>query len=842
MLMMGCSAQKSNLVAVTYHNTTAHYNAYFIASQSINEIEYSIVESQDHDYDQILNVLPPLDSMISVNYADQIEEVLKKASLIVQNHPNSKWVDDGYNLVGLARLYGYEYTHAIETFKWVNTNSKNDDTRHAALINLMRTFIEYEEMNNALAVSDYLAKEDLNHANLKKINTMRAWYYQNMEDYDNMVKYLVQSTDNLKPKDNKAQVYFIIGQIYQNQGFEAEAFSNYKKCLTSNPVYELSFYARLNMARVSNLENTRDIKNIRKDFKRLIKDTKNKEFVDRIYYEWGSFELRQKNLHEGIEKFNLSVQSGLNNPRQKGRSYLMLGQIYYDSLRNYSMAKDYYDSTIQVLPPDYEGYDEIKSRQEVLEEFITHLSTVQLQDSLLALSALDSLEIDQIIQAKIEQEELEAQLAEEKKKKRRSTGNIGNNSIFETTGISEGAGSWYFSNPASKAIGQSEFIRQWGNRRLEDHWRRSYKTNQNIESVQTIEDAEDESDDIVTEDETPIENNAAAKYTTMYNSIPFTTEEKQESLNKIEEALYRLGNIYYFDLREDVNAIMTFEEFLVRFDPSNYSPEVMYQLYLLYFDTNQSKAESLKSKLISDYPESSFAKELINPDYQKESQIANEILVQEYQKSYRLFENGDYAAADSLAALAISNYPDGEFVPRIVLLQILIVGRTEDLFKYQLKLGEFIEKYPDEGITAYAQQLLLASEKYKESLIKLKDAQFKVEESEEHYFFAIYDQSQTEAEKLIMQIESFNKESFSSSGLKTGTLKLDQSKAIILVDHFNDQETALFYYDLWQANNSLAADNPNLKFDTFVISKNNFQILYKTKELETYKSFYVLNY
>lgn len=192
--------------------------------------------------------------------------------------------------------------------------------------------------------------------------------------------------------------------------------------------------------------------------------------------------------------------------------------------------------------------------------------------------------------------------------------------------------------------------------------------------------------------------------------------------------------------------------------------------------------------------------------------------------------------------MAISNYPDGEFVPRIELLQILIVGRTEDLFKYQLKLGEFIEKYPDEEITAYAQQLLIASEKYKESLIKLKDAQFKVEESEEHYFFAIYDQSQTEAEKLIIQIESFNNESFSSSGLKTGTLKLDQSKAIILVDHFNDQETALFYYDLWQANNSLAADNPNLKFDTFVISKNNFQILYKTKELETYKSFYVLNY
>ena len=117
-----------------------------------------------------------------------------------------------------------------------------------------------------------------------------------------------------------------------------------------------------------------------------------------------------------------------------------------------------------------------------------------------------------------------------------------------------------------------------------------------------------------------------------------------------------------------------------------------------------------------------------------------------------------------------------------------------------------------------------------------------MEVDEEHYFFAIYDQSQKEGELIITQIESFNNQKFSDSGLKTGTLKLDQSNAIILVDHFENQETALFYYDLWQANNSLAADNPNLKFDTFVISKNNFEILYKTKELETYKSFYVLNY
>ena len=119
--LVSCSAEKNNVVSVSYHNTTARYNAYFIARERIREIETSIKESQDNNYDEILNVYPPLDSQISITYSSQIEDCIKKASIAIQNHPNSKWVDDSYNLIGLARLYGYDHTHSIETFKYVNT-------------------------------------------------------------------------------------------------------------------------------------------------------------------------------------------------------------------------------------------------------------------------------------------------------------------------------------------------------------------------------------------------------------------------------------------------------------------------------------------------------------------------------------------------------------------------------------------------------------------------------------------------------------------------------------------------------------------------------------------------
>jgi hypothetical protein len=170
------------------------------------------------------------------------------------------------------------------------------------------------------------------------------------------------------------------------------------------------------------------------------------------------------------------------------------------------------------------------------------------------------------------------------------------------------------------------------------------------------------------------------------------------------------------------------------------------------------------------------------------------------------------------------------------------VGKTQDLHQYQLLLGEFIEKYPEAEITVYANTLLSASDTYKESLIKLKDASFKLEVLTEHYFITVYELDQPGLDVLITSIESFNSTNYINHELKTGTLKLDNINGLILVQPFQNQEDALLYYDLFKAENSTNTESTSIKFDTFVITKSNFEILYKTKELNTYKKFYSTNY
>ncbi len=145
----------------SYHNMTAHYNAYFIAREHIKEIEQTREKQYDWNYNLMLPIFPPVDSATATAFAPKIEGCVEKASLAIQHHKGSKWEDRAYLLVGKARFYAQDYQNAVETFKYVNTKGEGDDVKHEALVALMRTFIEYQEYNNARAVSDYLKKKRL---------------------------------------------------------------------------------------------------------------------------------------------------------------------------------------------------------------------------------------------------------------------------------------------------------------------------------------------------------------------------------------------------------------------------------------------------------------------------------------------------------------------------------------------------------------------------------------------------------------------------------------------------------------------------------------------------------
>jgi tetratricopeptide (TPR) repeat protein len=846
-LVFGCSSEKNTVTSKAFHNVAAHYNGYFYAREEIAKIEETIRKSHIDDYNRILRIFPSFDSTLAKTYDKEVQEAIKMASLAIQRHKNSKWVDDSYILVGKARLYSLDWGNAIQTFKYVNNPklTKNKHARHQALIRLVRTFTEHKEFNNARAAIDFLDKEELNKTNKKDLHLEKALFYQVQNDYDNMVRNLAQAEPYLKKKDRRGRIYFIIGQVYQELGFEAEAYNYYKKCLATNPEYEVDFYARLYMAQVTEISRSRSVNAARKSFRKLLKDRKNKDFQDKIYYEMGMFELKQKNLPLAIENFNFSIRAG-NNTRIDGESFLRLGQIYYDTLKDYEKSQAYYDSAISALPKDYDDYAKIKARQEILNEFVRNLKTIQWQDSLLSMASMDSValraRIDTIFAEKKRLEDAEA--AKRKKRGNRIEITSGNSNLFGSDGntdLTNENAEWYFGNPSAMAIGQSEFKRTWGNVALEDNWRRSAKSISQTSSAAAIDAGESSQTTAGSDTKAAEINPAEAEYIKLSKEIPRTEEQQRASLKKIEDAYFALGDIYYFKLEELSNARLTYIKLLNRFPKSEYEPEVLYKLYLMHKTSNPSEAEQYANLLKQKHPNSTFTRILENPDYLKESSEAAEKQKVLYADAYSHFSNGAYKEAADVIAQA-NALGETLFTPNLELLSILIIGETEDINAYQFALEEYIKKNPDGSLTKYAKTLLAASKQFALNQEKAKGIGYVKSFAEPHYFVIVFRKDEKLSEPAATALGKFNQQYFKEYKLKTSNLILNEEYAMTMVSELPGPTQATEFRKTFNEKLSTLTELRNHKFNSFVITKDNFNIFYRTKGLDEYLQFFEKNY
>lgn len=836
--LAACSPYKNNPLSGSFHNLTAHYNAYFIANERINEVEKTIFDGQQWNYNKVLPIYPQFDTTTSASLKIQIEDCIQKASIAIQRHPNSKWEDDSYILVGKARHYASEFPDAIETYKYVNTHSEDDNARHYALTELIRSFTEFNEYKNAVAVTDFLSKEELSKGNQRRMHLNSAYLYQKKGDKSKMVGSLVKAEELVNSFD-KARINFIIGQVYQELGFESEAFRYYNNVLKNHPNYELEFYSKLYMARVTELADDSDLKKIQKYFKNLLRDPKNKEFQDKIYYELAGFELKNGNMNEAIASYKLSIRNSDNNTRQKAYSYLSLGEIYYDSLKNYVLAKNYYDSTVNTMPNDEENFEAIKLRQEILVDFVEQIVVIEKNDSLLHLASLPEDSVLAIFTAKIESK----RIAEKEKRKREKQVAINRaRNITQSSGdnliTTASVGSiWYFDNSNALGRGRNDFIRKWGDRTLEDNWRRQNKalvTEQTDDSKLTSEISESTGEEMPEES---VENEARK----MMSAIPQSDEAKQSLLKEVEVALYNLGNIYSLRLQEDANAAESFETLLSRFPQTEYEAEILYQLFLLYKDIDPKKSIEKGSVLKQKYPDTIYAKLVDNPNYREESFAISAQLKKLYKNLYYKYKNGSYDEVLFSADSALLKHPENEFSDNIALLKALCIGQTEEDHKYQFELGEFMKKYPESELLSYSQSLLTASEDFQQKRYNSAKARFIEDFTQKHLFVIVYDIKSDMTTELAPLIDNYL-ESKNLSNLKTGNLILSEEKSMLLINIFPGKGTISSFQKSFEEEVTLKETFKGSKFDVFAITEDNFDILYRTKDVSAYMTFFEKHY
>ena len=97
----------------------------------------------------------------------------------------------------------------------------------------------------------------------------------------------------------------------------------------------------------------------------MLKDSKNKDFQDQIYYALGNMAMKEGREAEALEYFRKSAFATSQNQNQKGRSYLALATYYFDK-PDYIKAGTFYDSAVYFLDQKYPDYLAIKTKSQNL--------------------------------------------------------------------------------------------------------------------------------------------------------------------------------------------------------------------------------------------------------------------------------------------------------------------------------------------------------------------------------------------------------------------------------------------------------------------------------------------
>lgn len=850
---------------------TAHYNGYFNAKEIIKQSLYSFREGYKEDYTQVLPIFVYPDEEEAANMLTPMEEAIKKTSVVIAKHsmpdPEEvrnkkeewcKWIDDNWLVMGQAYFYKNEFKSALEKFKYIENTYPDKSIVYHARLWMAKTYLEtdkFAEARSILELMEETIKEQKDERRkLKKLHREKrktrrqgrkvrevppaifpkdlqedvvivfADLHLRKQEYRQASERLIEAINLARNRKLQARLYFILAQIHQKMDDNAAASNYYDKVLQKSASYEMNFYAKINRALMYSGRNTRGIK---AELLKMAKDEKNKEFLDQIYYALGELDLKDRNREEAINYFVMSAQKSVDNIKQQVKTYKRLGDLYYED-KNFPKAKVYYDSTMAVLPNDAEDYDEIESRSIGLTDLVQNLEEANFQDSVLSLVEKGEKAYLKVIDGLIEDYKLKK---EQEREARQSGGYMPSNGRQNDRNMASD-GKWYFYNEALKSRGIAEFKQVWGDRKLEDNWRRKDKSTFNA----GIGD-----NDTLSGENIAAENNPKSRAYYLKN-LPLEEEDQEEAREKLANAWYNVGVIYKERLNELQRGINSFHKVIDRFGEDLLSLPSYFQLYLINkHEGNPTLTEKYKSLILDEFPDSEYAKLIKNPDFKKEQKKKAQKHEKEYASIYQNYQDGNYTETFNRIDQIERRTEPNSFMPKYLLLKAYALaqtkGRTLDVVEDPLTA--ITKSYPETEEAKLAQSILNRL-KNQESIKNAKKglSNFVYNTNMQHFFVLLFPANQGKSNKAEKDVSDFNNSSFDSRNLKTKSIPL-KNIYLIQVKAFPNKKAAMQYYKAFKNDNRMKRYS---NMDYFVITHQNYSAMYLEKNFEDYKAFFKDNY
>ena len=857
-----------------FHNVTSHYNVYWNGEQSLREGDKQLKTSVKDDYSKVLRVYNYGTQQDGMSMNSKMDRALEKTSICVQKHSmrfgsreRVRWIDDAYLVMGKAHFYKHDYIPARRTFDFVASEYNYNSIAYVANLWLIKTFIQTEDYPRAIATIEQLQAKTSGLTKMPKelmqnMDFTIADYYIATKDYNNAVRYLQNGLVFNKDRDTRTRATFILGQIYMHQGDADRAIAHFKKVIKRNPVYEMAFESRMNMAKMGSADNAEALY---KMLNKMLRDSNNEDYCDRIYYAMAELALREGDEDKALRYLRKSVAAYKDNNIQRSMASLKAATMYFDR-NNYELAQAYYDTAVNSMTRETPGYDSILNISQTLNELVMYASVVRDQDSLLRVAAMDSISrnrlIDRIIASVIEEEQrqkAEQEYEEQLALMGAATGNVGRTTSESTSTSTTGSGSsWYFYNDAAISKGFTEFTRKWGMRRNEDNWRISDKQSLNAAFSGESNDKE------LTEAKNAKaqQDSLNASYTNhdrgyYLRDLPFEPEQKEICDSLIADGLYRLGFLYMDRLSDLPRSIESYTQLDTRYPNNEKELPCWYALYKMYNDlSDEDNALIYKNKIFDKYPTSSYAQFINDPEYFKKLQEKEQESSDFYAKTYEAFEQGQYYRVKMNTERAMELYEaDTALMPRFAFLHAVANGRLTSIDTMAFELYRLVHKYPDHNITPYAQQVLEhINDEYHIGLVLnepggegngkegadpvVKKATLYINSPEkEHFVMIVCNTKLVRVEPLKIRISDFNKKEYRLRTFNIRDVILDDNRTLITIGNFDNQQAADNYITSMFLTDYVFGGIDKQNYTIKSISNVNYPLFYQTKDLDEYIQF-----
>ncbi len=906
-LLASCSGSKNkkreelSATGELFENTTAKFNGYFNAKEIWIEDVFQLNDGYRFNYNQIIPIFPFTSNEDYLNYNDDMDKCIEKLATVITKHPASDWTDDSYLLMGKSYFVKKDYEDAINTFEYISNKyppsylekiegnrikpdkkkkkkkkkkrrkkkpvKKKDPVKYTSinqyevydgrivdnipafyenLIWLAHTYVELDQYIYAeLALDRFEKYEDLPGRIKRLQHPVRAKWHLKQGELAEAVTELEKAIDTSKDQYDKARYSFIVAQLQTKLKNYSAARVALEDCIQFKPKYDMVFAAQLKGIQLQALQKE-DPEKIQKSLEKLMVDGKNKEYIGHIYFAMAQLAVADNRLPDAEKYFGLSIKNNSGDKPQLAESYYYLADLNYKR-QDYLNAKYYYDSTLMFMNKVDDRYFEVEAYSLNLADIAKNLEIIQLNDSLLSLVGLSEKERRDL--AYQIQKQNEANRNNRNKNRKSITDSRFNpqRSAVGTGSRSTVRSSFFAYDEKAIKKGQKYFEKEWGDIQLKDFWRIS-----SYGSDEIFDDIETESYESLILSDEDIDK--------LLSYIPDDPAKKAKVEAEKIEAMFQLGILYRERLEKLEKSIDVHEDLLKQYPNNPRELETRFYLYLNYQDLKQNeKSEEQKNIIIRKFPETNYAKALVDPDFlaltlDKEQRVKNY-----YDEVYADFTSSEYQTALSKIKKRDEIFEASTtYASKFELLAAMCIGNLKGRQEYIRSLREVIGKYRGTEESKRAKEILDVLGLYGNqdtatssdttatvqdtSSVALPDNNFKYEPEVLHYTLISYDNTNLNTNDAKVSISNFNNKYFRLDKLKVSNIFMNTSgdNPMLIIRKFKDAKEGDKYCQVLIEKQEEVLGGK--AFVAYPISQANYRELMKIKSVDAYAQFYQKNY